>query len=322
MKRSREDGAPPHSALAALGYAYIPGPSGDKADWVLRQLRDPSAGFSWRGQSNYDQLGAAAVRWVRGALVGLCGLEPLDVLSPTTIYATPDIASHSGTVLLLVCGSAPGGDAGVWGRSLCINGTTAQGAQFDYIERAHALGWAVVVADPHGASSPHTHLCDIWESVIPSTCSSVAIVAHSYGAPLAVHLMKANPSALSRVSAIALTDGMAWTPDGWVGSFDALLCEVAPAEGEGHAAVQRAYAAAAPLAFQPPTAEVRSRIAAVGCNFVASPLPAGEVVPTESATVDAGELMAVSAGAEAHPSTTYAATEVVFAFLEKAIGGK
>ena len=131
---------PPHCALASLGYAFIPGPTKNASDWVLRQISDPEKGFTWRGQDDYNALSAAAVRWIRGALVGLCGLEPLDSLSPATAYASPGLGDHTGPVCLLVCGSAPGGDAGVWGRSLCINASTAQGAMFDYVLKARALG--------------------------------------------------------------------------------------------------------------------------------------------------------------------------------------
>ena len=44
----------------------------------------------------------------------------------------------------------PGGTAGVWGRSLCINDGTLSGSMFEAIARAKSRGWAVVVADPHG----------------------------------------------------------------------------------------------------------------------------------------------------------------------------
>ena len=43
-------------------------------------------------------------------------------------FATPGLHAHCGPVLLLVCGSTPGGNCGVWGRSLCINDSTLQGA--------------------------------------------------------------------------------------------------------------------------------------------------------------------------------------------------
>lgn len=32
---------------------------------------------------------------------------------------------------------------------------------FDYCLRAKALGWAVVVADPHSGESPHNHLVEV-----------------------------------------------------------------------------------------------------------------------------------------------------------------
>ena len=268
MKRTREpdaDAVPPHDDLASLGYAYIPGPTGSASDWVLRQLSAPTKGFAWRGQEHYDALGAAATRWVRGALCGLCDLEPL-TSSSAVPYATRGLKEHTGPLCLFVCGSAPGGDAGVWGRSLCINSSTTEGAMFEYCLRAKALGWAVLIADPHAAESPHMHLVQLWrEVVLSSACSSVALVAHSYGAPLAVHLLKAEPSALSRVVACALTDGMAWGLDGWEGTFEKLLCEEAPEEEEAwaagvkaQAARQRRYKAAAPLAFSPASPAVQA----------------------------------------------------------------
>lgn len=51
--------------LAALGYAFVPGSSGDKSDMVLRQAADTSKGFEWRGQQDYDEVGAAVVKWIR-----------------------------------------------------------------------------------------------------------------------------------------------------------------------------------------------------------------------------------------------------------------
>ena len=51
----------PPSPLAALGYAYVPGPSGEPSDLVLRQTADPSRGFAWKGQEDYDRVGAAVL---------------------------------------------------------------------------------------------------------------------------------------------------------------------------------------------------------------------------------------------------------------------
>ena len=115
-------------ALAALGYAYVPGNSGDKSDMVLRQATDTSKGFEWRGQQDYDKVGATVVKWIRSRLTVLGGLEEVTAgLEPATAYATPGWREHAGPFLLLVCGSAPGGAAGVWGRSLCINASTKEG---------------------------------------------------------------------------------------------------------------------------------------------------------------------------------------------------
>jgi hypothetical protein len=118
------------AALTALGYAFVPAGSGDKNDMVLRQAADTSKGFEWRGQQDYDAVGAAVVTWVRSQLTVLCGLEEVTAgVEPAVAYATPGWREHAGPFLLLVCGSAPGGTAGVWGRSLCINASTKEGAR-------------------------------------------------------------------------------------------------------------------------------------------------------------------------------------------------
>lgn len=44
--------------LADLGYHFVAGPSGDPSDLVLRQLADGATGFEWRGQADYDAVGA------------------------------------------------------------------------------------------------------------------------------------------------------------------------------------------------------------------------------------------------------------------------
>jgi hypothetical protein len=113
-------------ALDNLGYRYIAGPSGKPSDWVLRQHADPSKGFEWKGQENYDLVGQAVLDCCKAELVGLCGLEDLncgpDAELAATVYASRGLRTSTKPLLVLVCGSAPGGAAGVWGRSLCING--------------------------------------------------------------------------------------------------------------------------------------------------------------------------------------------------------
>jgi len=317
MKRSAAAAPPPQRCpLAALGYAYVPGPAlslAQPSDWVLRKLNDPTAAFSWDGQDHYDQLGAAAVGWVRGMLCSLCELEPVPVAGGGTIYCSPRLSEQT-VVCLLVCGSAPGGDAGVWGRSLCINGSTADGAMFRYIFECRRRGWAVVVLDPHAGACPHVHLCEAWRAVdgMASSLARVLIVAHSYGAPLAVHLLKAEPLALARLAGLALTDGMAWTPDGWSGKDEHLLCEPTPLPDDQSrsASQRREWASFAPLAFQPPSASVRARLLEATCNFVASAAEVG------SDLTSGHDIKRRSAGSEKHPSTTAAAEGAVFGFLE------
>ena len=148
-------GQPPPT-LASRGYEYVPGPTGDRSDWVLRKIADGTP-FAFESQQKYDAVGAAVGVWLKERLVSLCGLEPLaDVVPPATLFATPGVRASAAPLLLLVCGSAPGGDAGMWGRSLCINDSTQRGAMFDYIFRAIAAGWGVVVADRTAPPAPPT----------------------------------------------------------------------------------------------------------------------------------------------------------------------
>lgn len=329
------------SPLSACGYSYVPGPSGELADWVLRQLSDTQKGFEWRGQEDYDALGAAVLQHVRAQLVTLCGLEEVRVPTATgaAVYATPGLAAREAPLLLLVCGSAPGGAVGVWGRSLCINGSLREGAMFEYIFEAQARGWSVVVADPNisegegaprvlGSECPHVHLRSVWDVLIaPAASQRVLIVAHSYGGPASVHLLKVlSGEQLERVAALAFTDGMAWSPKGW--GIVSMLQEVLPSDEDvasaakpdavsAMRAIWRRYAAFAPAAFEPPSAEVQRALAARGRNFVASPQALGVLVAAEGPE----GCPLVSAGHESHPSTTHAAMAAVFDFLARGAAG-
>jgi len=201
------------AALAALGYAYVPGPSGAPSDYVLRKKDDPAEGFEWKGQQDYDAVGAAVNKCIGEMLPVVCGLEPIP-LAPATAFGTPGLAEHAGPLLLLVCGSAPGGDVGVWGRALCINNSLHEGAMFDYIFRAKAAGWAVLVADVHGEPSS-THMRKLWEQVIaPMPSTQLLVVAHSAGAHFSMELFQSTPEARSRLTALALTDGAFGPPSG------------------------------------------------------------------------------------------------------------
>jgi len=124
-------------------------------------------------------------------LVTHCKLEQVTSadLAPASCWASPNWREHTGPTVVLVCGNTPGGEAGVWGRALCINQTTLQGAMFDYISRARAKGWAVVVADPHADAAPHLHLMRLMQGPLASK-KQLLVVAHSYGAPCTLGMVR------------------------------------------------------------------------------------------------------------------------------------
>jgi len=322
--------------LARLGYKFVEGPSGLPSDRVLRSTEDSQKGFEYKSQANYDAVGEAVFACIQGLLVSDFGLEALPLPragsalggeAHAVVYATPALLEQTAPLLLLVCGAPPGGAAGIWARSLCINGSTHEGAMFDYILRAQRLGWSVLVANPNandvagtpieGSECPHLHLQTLWRSYVePSAASCVMIVAHSYGAPSTTHLLKTEDRAKDRIRAIAFTDG-------WVSPPGTLLCEALPegadAGGQSDDGASRLarYAELAPAAFQPGSSDLSAWLAEVGRDFTADQRPAGTPVAADKRGVPA-----VSAGHEKHVSTTHAATEVVFAFLQEGAEGK
>ena len=96
----------------------------------------------------------------------------------------------------------------MWGRSLCINASTHEGAMFDYIARAQAAGWAVLVAGVHGGRSPTAHMQRLWQEVMaPAAFSALLVVGHSAGAAWTMQMLDSFPEAAGRLKALALTDG-------------------------------------------------------------------------------------------------------------------
>lgn len=87
----------------------------------------------------------------------------------------------------------PGGSCGIWGRSLCINASTLEGAMYDYIAKAHERGWIVIVADPFGDdASPHRHMLELSKQLLSEGQGPIMIVAHSYGAAMTLGMLKGN----------------------------------------------------------------------------------------------------------------------------------
>jgi len=315
-------GTPPNSAgpidavqaLSALGYCYrAPEGSNDIRDERLTKL-DGSGGFEWRGQEDYDKVAEACAAYCKSRLVVSSGLMEV-AIGEAKIWASPKDAGLNAPLCFLVCGSYPGGSAGVWGRSLCVNGTLREGGMFDYVRRARELlGCNVVVADPNvsqeagslvpGSECPHLHLASLYGCAVdPEGTRDVVIVAHSYGASAVAYLFKVKPECRARVKAVAFTDGCALS--------GSILCERPPPPGSAGPGVQRLRLVEerAPEAFQEDP-EAAAALTAVARNFVASPEPLG-------APVSRPPFDSVSAGHTKHPATTHAATDAVFAFLRE-----
>ena len=151
---TREDAKPPSpkdvvKVVAELGYVYKAPEGGSVSDERLTQVDDETKGFEWKGQENYDAVAAACALYCKTRLVLASGLMET-ALGEARCWAHPNDAGPNAPIIFLVCGSFPGGSAGVWGRSLCVNATLREGGMFDYIERCrNELGANVVVADPN-----------------------------------------------------------------------------------------------------------------------------------------------------------------------------
>ena len=319
---AQEQADPAARALAALGYAYgarDDARAGDERYYTLNQLADKTKGFEWKGQEDYDRVAVACAAYCKSRLEVHCRLAPV-AMGEATIWASPGDAGPAAPLVFLVCGSNPGGSAGVWGRSLCVNATLGEGAMFDYVARAaRDLGGNVVVADPNvsedrgreipGSECAHTHLCTLWDLAIPAASTrDVVIVAHSYGAAAVAYLFKAAPRARDRTKAVAFTDGCALC--------GSVLQELPPGESVPKlAAKMKPVLAHAPRAFEADAAAAAA-LRAVARNFVASEAPLGAPV-AGGCGIDQ-----VSAGHTAHPATTAAATTAVFAFLAEKLKGE
>lgn len=317
--------------LRSLGYEYVPGPTNDPSDMVL------SPKFAWKGQENYDAVAGACTNWVKAQLAPLCSLSAVKI-GKATAYATPNLSKRAGPVLMLICGSAPGGDCGVWGRALCINDSTISGSMFETIALAKSRGWAVIVADPHGCGpndAPHKHLLALYNLV---ESRPILVIGHSYGAAMAIGMLKAAEaeagaeSVSQKVLAMAFTDGMVWTPAvGWRGGgalahegLSALATDKELEDASDDAAALKALATrraqlrqwveVVPRAFDPPSDALLKLLADVGRNWVASSQPVGTRVAIGGEKV----MATVSAAATSHPATTKAALYDVFAFLDRA----
>ena len=129
-----------------------------------------------------------------------------------------------------------------------------------------------------------------------------------------VHLLKVEPEARQRISALVFTDGGAFPPG-------TLLQEGIPSESDPKMETLRRefmrFEQLAPDAFKPASPTVQHCLQSVARNFKASDKPAGTPL-----AADCEGVPAVSAGHTSHPATTHAATEPVFAFLQLGAEGR
>ena len=325
-------------ALRALGYEY----RGSGSDWKL------TPNFTWKGPEDYSKVAGACMDWVRESLVTIRRFRE----GSSRLRFGLHHRRISGALWSCI---APRLRFGAWWHGRRVGSVTlyqrrvhASGSMFEAIARAKSRGWAVAVADPHGITntSPHEHCVQLWNQLLkPSDDRPLLVLAHSYGASLTLAMLKAVSAAGADINcgaprqnvvlAIALTDGMVLTPRGWKGGA-ALLHEglsalatdeelkeiVDGGTGDGSTLEQlkerratlQEYVKASPSAFDPPSNAVSELLKSVGRNWVVSEKAVGTRVAVEPPKI----VSTVSAGTTAHPSTTHAALDDVFEFLDRA----
>ena len=249
--------------LRALGYRYTEND----------ELRAVSGGgvFQFKGQPHYERLGLVVEAYVQALLRSRHGLRRHFLADNTPVFATPDLSTRSGALVLLCGGGRVA--AGQWARKLCINESLATGAVFNYIRDAQVAGLSLLILNPNDARSSEQHCAMAWRTVLEPCAEAgrlrhVALVAHSYGGVCTVAMLGdgAPQSVLQLLRGVALTDSVhgrgieRCSPEArdffatrcvnWVTSDQPLNTPVAPAmNNPPHGAAKR-LRALAPL-FQP-----------------------------------------------------------------------
>ena len=291
------------------GVAF-PGGYGYSADGTLRSRAAPHGGFAWGGQGAYDALSEAVLAYAADVVLLSAGLERRDGAAWGGGAGAPPIWVSAGAVagppprrtLLLLQGSGRV-RAGVWGCALCINAEQGlhKGTMLGYIERAHAAGYRVVVANPNAAQDAAQHTVDVWERQCiageggtAAAAGSVDVVAHSNGGRcflgLLLHLA-AHGGSINRLGKVACTDS--YHRAAQVRALGAL-------GAEGEAALQLLRG-------------VR--------NYVPSDAPFGAVVQSwvslkrEMTAASMAPMHCISCTCDDHASTNYAAMDAIFAWF-------
>eukprot|EP00937_MAST-01D_sp_MAST-1D-sp2_P006082 g6082.t1 len=198
-----------------------PGNFGYTTDGTLRCRAPPHTQFKWnasnpRQQQEYDELAENVLAYCQGMLSELLEQRALQGSGTAVWVSRPDAeGSARPKTLLLVQGSGRV-RAGVWGCSLCINEEQGlrKGTMLGYIERAHALGYRVVVANPNEEADAAGHLQRLWAAVVlddplARERGAVDLVVHSNGGRALLGLLKrfaAEQQPISCIGKVAATD--------------------------------------------------------------------------------------------------------------------
>jgi len=215
------------------------------------------------------------------------GLLRKEVAGPSPrafVFTSPGYETKE-RLLLLIHGSGVV-RAGQWARRLIINDSLDKGTVLPFLGEARREEWGVVVLNTNleevegeevvGSTSPEEHAATVWRQLVQgSKAERVVVVAHSYGGVVAVHL--------------ASTFGEEWRSR--VGG----LLMTDSVHGR--------------LTGSPPTDR---HLAAVGRNWVSSSQALGTPLP---AWGRGGGIERVSAGAEQHELTTWAASSQIFEIM-------
>ncbi|CAF0772160.1 unnamed protein product [Adineta steineri] len=182
-------------------------------------------------QRRYHSIGRLVDNHVYTLLERVCELQritiPIDPRNnePTGFFFASDDILSAKFLMIIIHGTGVV-RAGQWSRKLIINENLSVGSQIDYILRAKAHGYAVIVTNTNlnidesfqsihnkpryirGSSCAEEHACYIWENFIQrSSAPYICIVAHSYGGAVVLKLASQYMSEFDkRVFAVALTD--------------------------------------------------------------------------------------------------------------------
>ncbi|UJR15111.1 hypothetical protein I4U23_002077 [Adineta vaga] len=183
-------------------------------------------------QKRYETIGKLIDNAVFDLLESTCKLQrvtvPIDAKrneKTSFIFVSNDLSTAK--YLMIIIHGTGVVRAGQWSRKLIINEGLEIGSQMEYIRRARAAGYAVIVTNTNlndfqssrslrrhsthpirGSSSAEEHGCYVWEHFVrPSPAKHICIMAHSYGGAVVLEMARQFLKEFEQyVFAIALTD--------------------------------------------------------------------------------------------------------------------